>query len=67
MLVVLSVVIFAVYYLSDGGRFVFFLVGYCIFIACMYTMVELTSWYFLIVGWERMGVCSYYLISTFSG
>ena len=64
---VLSVVIFAVYYLSDRGRFVFFLVGYCIFITCMYTMVELTSWYFLIVGWERMGVCSYYLISTFSG
>merc|ERR1719213_1369529 len=30
-------------------------------------MVEITSCYFLIVGWERMGVCSYYLISTFSG
>ena len=67
MLVVASVAIFAVYYLSDGSGFIFFLLGYSIFIACMYTMVEITSWYFLIVGWEGMRVCSYYLISTFSG
>jgi NADH:ubiquinone oxidoreductase subunit 5 (subunit L)/multisubunit Na+/H+ antiporter MnhA subunit len=67
VVVVMSVIIFAVYYLSDGRGFVFFMAGYCTFITCMYTMVELTSWYFLIVRWEGMGVCSYYLISTFSG
>ena len=67
VLVVLSVVVFAIYYLSDGSRFLFFFLRYAVFITCMYLMVEVTSWYFLIVGWERMGVCSYYLISTFSG
>ena len=67
VLVVVSVAIFAVYYLSDGSGYVFFFLCYSIFIGCMYTMVEVTSWYFLIVGWEGMRVCSYYLISTFSG
>lgn len=66
-LVVGTVVLFAVFYLGDGSGFCYFLAIYGRFIVCMYIMVEVTSWYFLIVGWERMGVCSYYLISTFSG
>jgi len=67
MLVVATVMIFANFYLGSGSRYVSFLLAYVSFSICMFIMVDVTSWYFLILGWERMGVCSYYLISTFSG
>ena len=66
MLVVFTVMVFANFYLRGGPRYQSFLLAYCSFSICMFIMVDVTSWYFLILGWERMGVCSYYLISTFS-
>ena len=66
MLVVMTVLIFANYYLRRGARYKSFLLAYGSFSICMFIMVDITSWYFLIVRWEGMGVCSYYLISTFS-
>ena len=66
MLVVVTVVIFANFYLGRGPAYKSFLLVYLRFSICMFIMVDITSWYFLILRWERMGVCSYYLISTFS-
>ena len=66
MLVVVTVVIFANFYLGGGPAYKSFLLVYLRFSICMFIMVDITSWYFLILRWERMGVCSYYLISTFS-
>ena len=66
MLVVVTVVIFANFYLGGGPAYKSFLLVYLRFSVCMFIMVDITSWYFLILRWERMGVCSYYLISTFS-
>jgi len=33
----------------------------------MFLLLQTESWYFTIIGWEMMGLCSYYLISTFNG
>merc|ERR1719463_56033 len=62
----MTVLIFANYYLRRGTRYKSYLLAYGSFSICMFIMVDITSWYFLIVRWEGMGVCSYYLISTFS-
>merc|ERR1719463_314143 len=62
----MTVLIFANYYLRRRARYKSFLLAYGSFSICMFIMVDITSWYFLIVRWEGMGVCSYYLISTFS-
>ena len=51
---------------GESGLFYWILV-YFIFIGGMYNFLELTNWYFCIFGWEMMGVCSFYLIGTFSG
>merc|ERR1712042_122048 len=50
---------------SEPGLF-YWLVAYLSFIVGMYNFLELTNWYLCILGWELMGVCSFYLIGTFS-
>lgn len=50
---------------SEPGLF-YWLVVYLSFIVGMYNFLELTNWYLCILGWELMGVCSFYLIGTFS-
>ena len=50
---------------SEPGLF-HWLVVYFSFIVGMYNFLELTNWYLCILGWELMGVCSFYLIGTFS-
>ena len=50
---------------SEPGL-LYWLVAYLSFIVGMYNFLELTNWYLCILGWELMGVCSFYLIGTFS-
>jgi len=64
---VATILVFAFWYMSgDPGLFYWILV-YLIFVGGMYNFLELANWYFCILGWEMMGVCSFYLIGTFSG
>jgi len=60
-------VIFLWFYLrSSLKRFIHFSGIYRSFSIFMFLLLQTESWYFTIIGWEMMGLCSYYLISTFN-
>ena len=57
---------FAFWYMGAEPGLLYWLLVYFVFIGGMYNFLELTNWYYCILGWEVMGVCSFYLIGTFS-
>lgn len=66
-LVVASILIFAFWYMGGESGLFYWILVYFLFIGGMYNFLELCNWYLCILGWEMMGVCSFYLIGTFSG
>ena len=61
-------VVFLWFYLGSSLKgFIHFSRVYGSFSVFMCLLLQTESWYFTIVGWEMMRLCSYYLISTFNG
>jgi len=66
LFVVCSIVFFANWYLSvNFGVFIFYL-QFITFQVAIVFLVDFNHFYFLILGWEIMGVFSYFLIITFN-
>ena len=60
--------IFLWFYLRSSLKgYLHFCTVYGSFSVFMCLLLQTESWYFTIVGWEMMRLCSYYLISTFNG
>jgi NADH-quinone oxidoreductase subunit L len=60
--VALAVLVYSVAYLRDDPRYPTYGSLVLLFTAAMTTVVVADDWFVLLVGWEVMGACSYFLI-----
>jgi NADH-quinone oxidoreductase subunit L len=60
--VALAVLVYSVAYLRDDPRYPTYAFLVLLFTAAMTTVVLADDWFVLLVGWEVMGACSYFLI-----
>ncbi len=60
--VALAVLVYSVAYLRDDPRYPTYGFLVLLFTAAMTTVVVADDWFVLLVGWEVMGACSYFLI-----
>jgi len=64
--VVIGIIYFANWYLSVTSSLVVFYSQFLVFQLAIVLLVDINNFYFLILGWEIMGVLSYFLIMTFN-
>ncbi|MDQ4008534.1 MAG: NADH-quinone oxidoreductase subunit L, partial [Actinomycetota bacterium] len=60
--VALAVLVYSVSYLRDDPRYPTYAFLVLLFTAAMTAVVLADDWFVLLVGWEVMGACSYFLI-----
>jgi NADH-quinone oxidoreductase subunit L len=60
--VALAVLVYSVAYLRDDPRYPTYAFLVLLFTAAMTTVAVADDWFVLLVGWEVMGACSYFLI-----
>jgi len=64
--VAIGIIYFANWYLSVTSSLVVFYSQFLVFQLAIVLLVDMNNFYFLILGWEIMGVLSYFLIMTFN-